>query len=744
MNPSSYLLEKVGRVILDSDKAYNKGAKILKAFPEWEGSIERFIAESWDILLNYCSTPARVTKGGTLKSYVKLTNVSIQIGINICRQIDQDETDPGITLGIGDLMLETFLQDGLIDIFREYEGRKAPYVVSVVNQPLNIKPILKGTVFSKPAPIDGLISAITKEPYIKGWSNRKLFKEYLDKPFIQAMENLRQQSWEINKNVLNVLKKNRDQFVTDTLQVVDRHGEVFKYNIHWEDDQLPTKKQFWHMDGTKFLRKKDPRVQRALSKLFEFDQVIKKADLINDYNMPFYQEVSCDYRGRIYYAESFMEFQGSDLARGLYLFNDKRELSEEGLRWLYIHAAACYNQSYTIDELKSLTWTTTDYISYLEDEQLDTISVDKMTLQDRVNWVEHNLDAIRLAGLQSQLFPEAEKPVSYYAACVEIAEYHLSKLSGIPYMSGLPIPIDGSNNGWQHLAAMSKDKQAGTLVSLTPTPIQKDFYVAVAKSMIELMPDWFEERQIPMKHIRKGIAKRGSMTRAYSAGKKKIQSNMYDDCHVEGYTNKYNITEADTDLLAGNLIKAINTVCSGPLKTTKYLQKIIDHELNSGEQGIEWVTPSGFPVKYKVYLQHERRYQGTIKGINNNKSISHVVKVDIRNRDTNEKVPCRRSFASGISPNVVHSYDASHMANTIRTFNGSFGAVHDSFSTHANDVDKLQRITKEEFIKQYDTDNFFNVLQDNLMKHKDTFTFKQPDLGDLNIADINDSQYFFC
>ena len=78
MNPVSYLSEKIGRVILDSDKAYNKGAKILKAYPEWEPHLEKFIAESWDTVLNYCSAPARVTKGGSLKSYVKLTNVSIQ------------------------------------------------------------------------------------------------------------------------------------------------------------------------------------------------------------------------------------------------------------------------------------------------------------------------------------------------------------------------------------------------------------------------------------------------------------------------------------------------------------------------------------------------------------------------------------------------------------------------------------------------------------------------------------------
>jgi DNA-directed RNA polymerase len=84
------------------------------------------------------------------------------------------------------------------------------------------------------------------------------------------------------------------------------------------------------------------------------------------------------------------------------------------------------------------------------------------------------------------------------------------------------------------------------------------------------------------------------------------------------------------------------------------------------------------------------------------------------------------------------------MANVIRNFGGSFGAVHDSFSTHANDVDKLQQITKEEFIKQYDYENFFDVIQNNLMKHKDSFTYTQPTLGDLNVSDVINSQYFFC
>lgn len=734
MNPLQYLTERVSKIVLNSDKIQNEGARLLAHHATWEYDLERFINEAWDSLLKYCIR----NKNSTHSASVKLTFASDLIGKRIARAIGADETDVKTTLSLGDLLLETFLQDGLIDIFREYEGRKAPYMVRIVNMDDEIKPTLIGTSFEPLLPIAGLYSPLTKDPFIKGWTNSKLFHEYLNQPFIKSLEALRQQPWVLNQAVLSAMAECKPQ---EILEVVDEHGVIWDYNIHHENLDLP--KKLWHTDGTKFLGKRDPKLQRMLSKFFEYTQVIKKAQLIG--NKTFYQEVSCDYRGRVYYAESFLEFQGSDLARSLFLFANKKRVDERGYYWLSVHAASCYNKSFNIEELSSQGFST-DYVAYLKEEGLDTISVDKMTLDDRVLWVKKNLEFIINIARRKWIDLNAEKPYSFLAACIEIAGYHKAKLLRQEYFSGLPIPIDGSNNGWQHLAAMSKDKQAGSLVSLVPTPIQKDFYVAVAKDLIKLMPEWFESKNMPMKHIRKGIAKRGSMTRAYSAGKQRIAKNMYDDCHVEGFTVKYNITEEDTDILATNLIKAINTVCAGPLKTTKFLQKIAEHELNSGRNHMTWHTPSGFPVVYKAYLQHERKQRGTIKGIQGNKDgrVMHVIKVDVLNKETGERVPCRRSFASGISPNVVHSYDAAHMANTIVAFNGSFAAVHDSFSTHASEVDFLQEVTKQTFIAQYDVDNFFTVLKESLMLNSNTFEFNEPELGELDVKEVIDSKYFFC
>ena len=122
----------------------------------------------------------------------------------------------------------------------------------------------------------------------------------------------------------------------------------------------------------------------------------------------------------------------------------------------------------------------------------------------------------------------------------------------------------------------------------------------------------------------------------------------------------------------------------------------------------------------------------------------HVIRVDVTNQDTGANVPCRRSFASGIAPNFIHSLDAAHMSNTITSFGGSFAAVHDSFSAHADDVDFLQDVTKMTFIAQYDTPNFFNIIQGMLMESQQSFPHEQPELGNLDVSEVSNSEYFFC
>ena len=649
----------------------------------------------------------RQVPGEVGKTPPLLTTVSTNIGRNVLLLREGRGQKPledfrwWDHVKIGDVMLEAFYQLGYINIERSGNAYRSPYIVYPTGTWLdlvtNYQPVDK--VFLGNTSIDTpieYIKGITQKNHrsvIKGWdgtTNRYFQDELLNTPFIRAIDNIQQTGWKINERVLKVLRDHEDTFV----------------------------------------KSEDPL--RHLSQQVEYRTILKKAEALN--GSPFYQYVECDYRGRIYYSEAFLNFQGSDLARGMMKFSERKQVTDEGLRWLAIHTATCYNQSYSIDEIPG--WCTEDYRTALEEEGLESISVDKMTLWDRETWTYEHMD--HLINHTDGLDEDAEKPVSFLACCLEWEEWHYMDLLGYPFYSNLPIPVDGTNNGWQHLAAMSKDAEAGALVAVLPSEIPKDFYVATAKELYQLTEGRNRDllNSMPMKDIRKGISKRGSMTRAYSAGAKTMAENMFADCHQEDYTTTYGITEEDCYSLSPLLIKAINKVCPGPLETMKFLQSMVHpalEEQDTEEKPITWTTPSGFPVKYFAPQVNDVKCRSSIKGIG---QIKHV------GREVNPKFADIRRYMSGISPNFVHSMDAAHMALVAQVWKGPFGAVHDSFSTHASDVDELLEKTRIWFAIMYDHDDFFEEIKRMILVDP-SIDLDKPELGNMEVDNVYYSDYFF-
>ena len=626
-----------------------------------------------------------------------LTAASTDIGKQICRAANQlplkdIKENWQRNISIGDMLIEALVNTSYITI-RFSHGQKA-YLIEP-NGKWQFSKVhkqhIRGTVFHPIPPITGLYQG-NNRPVIKRWKeeDKDLFNEYLSKPFIRAIDNIQSQEWKLNIPVYRALLKARKQYTTPS-------GE--------------TKRQ----------------KQQSYSKISEFRSIISIASRIRKHDS-FWQYAELDYRGRVYFTQPFLNFQGSDFARGLFLFGKPRRVTAKGLKWIARHTACCFNESYHIDAIP--LWCSTDYRAHLESEGLDSISVDKMTMKDRERWTYMNMDKI----IHNYELLDCEKPVSFLACCFEWRKYHENPEH---FFSRLPIPIDGSNNGWQHLAAISKDPQAGQLVGLIPTDIQEDFYVKTAKELIKLLPEWFEERDMPMKHIRKGISKRGSMTRAYSAGASKIAENMYRDCESEGFHTKYNIELKDCNLLARNLIKAINTTCPGPLKTMAFLQEIATRELNTCKDSVLfWETPAGFPVIYQAPRMDKLTYRVRMRlDGHKSKQIRHVAQFPAHG------IPDYRKFMCGISPNFIHSIDAAHMCMVVSRWDSAFGGVHDSFSTYADDVDALQKLTKQVFVEFYTSDNNYNDIKRMILS--EDIELDTPGLGSLDINEVLNSDYFF-
>ena len=458
----------------------------------------------------------------------------------------------------------------------------------------------------------------------------------------------------------------------------------------------------------------------------------------------FYMAMFSDYRGRLYNVDSYFSFQSNDITKGHLKFAESKVVDERGAYWMYIHSANSFNQSYDIDVVEAEGFEA-DYVSYLNKQELDDISVDKMTLADRAKWTEdHILEMIEVADdpLTNTWWKQAEKPYVFLQMCFEVAGLFFAEQDGEDYWSHSIISVDGANNGTQHLAAMSRDEEAGALVGLTPREIPLDFYVLIMQRMInnnKIKTIAEKLMQIPMKMKRKGISKRGTMTRAYDAGKKCIAKIIYQDSYDCGIVAKYGLTEADSLVLSGLLMKAYKQTCFGPVRIKEYLQALVIHRLSKQKAlDVEWETPSGFPVVTRKRVCYDKHSKGTING----KRINHVYREE-------KEIPLTSEHLSAIGANWVHSYDASHLSFTVvEMSHTNVAVVHDSFGTHACDVNDLLEATKRTFIAMYQEDALERMKKEitggETPLDKEGNEIHPPKLGSLDLEEIWLSDFFFC
>ena len=118
-------------------------------------------------------------------------------------------------------------------------------------------------------------------------------------------------------------------------------------------------------------------------------------------------------------------------------------------------------------------------------------------------------------------------------------------------------------------------------------------------------------------------------------------------------------------------------------------------------------------------------------------------------KDTDELA--KKKQQAGVAPNFVHSLDSAHLMATVNlgVDNGlrHWACIHDSFGTHAADVDMLHACIREAFIDQY-TPNVLERFRDELVQQlPPELAAKVPEVppqGTLELAAVRESRYFFA
>jgi DNA-directed RNA polymerase len=145
---------------------------------------------------------------------------------------------------------------------------------------------------------------------------------------------------------------------------------------------------------------------------------------------------------------------------------------------------------------------------------------------------------------------------------------------------------------------------------------------------------------------------------------------------------------------------------------------------------ISWVTPSGF-LATQTYYDYEEHSVAT-------KLFGHArIKVLVEGPE-----PSAARHSQGLSPNFIHSMDASHLHLTVnkmaeRVPGVSLAMIHDSFGTHAADTEIMYHVLREEFVRMY-TEH--DPIQDFAKRY---MIPNPPKKGNLDLSLVLQSRYVF-
>ncbi|KAF5791883.1 putative DNA-directed RNA polymerase [Helianthus annuus] len=525
-------------------------------------------------------------------------------------------------------------------------------------------------------------------------------------PVFDALDTLGNTKWRVNKRVLAVVDRiwsNGGRLAG----LVDRHDIPLPEKPDTEDEEQLTK---WKWKVKKVKKENRERHSQRCDVELKLTVARKMKD-----EAGFFYPHNLDFRGRAYPMHPHLNHLGSDLCRGILEFAEGRPLGSSGLRWLKIHLA-----------------------------NLFAGGVDKLSLEGRIAFTESHLDDIfdsadrPLDG--GRWWLNAEDPFQCLAVCINLAEA-LRSASPETVISYIPVHQDGSCNGLQHYAALGRDKLGASAVNLVEGERPADVYSGIAARVLDIVKRDAQLDTVSFsdaKHARllinqvdRKLVKQTVMTSVYGVtyigARDQIKRRLQE---------RSNIDADDAELFgaacyaAKITLAALGEMFEGARNIMNWLgdcAKLIASE----NQPVRWTTPLGLPVvqPYRMYGRH---------------LVSTSLQVLTLQRET-EKVMVRRQ-RTAFPPNFVHSLDGSHMMMTAvacKRAGLNFAGVHDSYWTHACNVDEMNRILREKFVELYQTPILENLLE-SFQTSFPTVSFPPlPDRGDFDLSDVLESSYFF-
>ncbi|KAJ0488987.1 putative DNA-directed RNA polymerase [Helianthus annuus] len=526
-------------------------------------------------------------------------------------------------------------------------------------------------------------------------------------PVFEALNTLGATKWRVNRKVLGVV----DRIWASggrLADLVDR-DDVPVPEEPDTDDETEIKKWKWKVKTIK----KENRERHSQRCDIELKLAVARKMKEEE---GFYYPHNLDFRGRAYPMHPYLNHLGSDLCRGVLEFAEGRPLGTSGLKWLKIHLANVFGGG--VDKLSH-----EGRVAFTEEHLVDIYDSSDRPLEGKRWWLN------------------AEDPFQCLATCMNLAEA-LRSSSPETTVSHMPIHQDGSCNGLQHYAALGRDKLGAAAVNLVEGEKPADVYSGIASRVIEIMRRDAEgdpstdqnakHARLLVDQVDRKLVKQTVMTSVYGVtyigARDQIKRRLKERCAIEDEAVLFAAScyAAKTTLTAlGEMFEAARSIMSWLGDCAKV------HVIAMKNHPVQWTTPLGLPV-VQPYRKLGR----------------HLIKTSLQvltlQRET-DKVMVKRQ-RTAFPPNFVHSLDGSHMMMTAiacKEAGLSFAGVHDSFWTHACDVDQMSVILREKFVELYEAPILENLLE-SFQKSFPNMEFPPlPERGDFDLKEVLKSPYFF-
>lgn len=524
-------------------------------------------------------------------------------------------------------------------------------------------------------------------------------------------------------------------------------AEVVRQTISMYDAGLETPLPW----DTKSMKQTPKRLYRAATL-----RMLSVADSVQ--GNVFWSPVFVDFRGRFYRRSTELNDQKDDVQKAMIKMANPPKLGPDGLRYLLIHA--------------SNTW-----------------GNDKAPLDERVDfalsrldeWVSFAADPFNKTG-----WFKADAPFSFLAVCQELKAYGdflLAGGNGDEFRSGIIVYFDGTNNGPQHMAAMLRDRSLAELVNVANGEERKDAYLHISEALwedlrAETPPDAdqlmveLEEYQGTVDSIREQVklatdpvelarlremrrelydghkelikqcapihlvriadtagkrrklVKRGVMTLGYGVTKGGMAQQAKDDFEYDAYPRTERLI---LDWFGRRLYDKCTVMLPAITRVKECLAKAV---VANGQPVIVWDSPSGFPVVMLSFKQEAAEFGLEDFALGRLSDTKLMVFFETEEFH-------RNGAANGISPNVVHSVDAAHLAATVLACDFPVTAIHDSFGSAPGNSAELFRIVREQFAELHQKEVLLEIL--TWLGHPELL----PSYGDLDVNEVVGNDYAF-